>query len=83
MLNLKFDYDKDNDVLYISVGEPRPSYGYEEVEGIIIRRDFETHELTGVTILYLSKRLENLNELSRYLPFDFDIDIKKELKITN
>ncbi len=81
MSNLKFNYDKNSDVLYISVGRPKPSYGCEETEGIIIRRDFEKNELTGVTILHLSKRLKDIKELSRHLPFK--INIEKELNLTN
>ncbi len=81
MLDLKFDYDGENDVLYISIGSPRPSYGIEESEGIIIRRDFSTHELTGVTILYLTKRLDDIDKLMEKLPFE--CEIKKEMLFSN
>lgn len=59
------DHDKDNDVLYIGIGDRSNSYGDEEEEGIILLRDIDTEELTGVTILdflyrYKHKKLDGI-----------------------
>ncbi len=61
MLNQKNDvsinYDKKNDILYISLGEPLPSYGDEKYDGIVFRYSFIDERLTGFTILDFKKRL--------------------------
>ena len=56
MLNL--DYDKKNDVLYISIGRPKPSYGEEDVPGIVILKDIITDEITGITVFDFMKRIQ-------------------------
>jgi len=47
MKNLEFcmDYDEGADVLYISIGKPRPGYGDMIDDVVVIRRDFSTHEV--------------------------------------
>ncbi|MFE7063719.1 DUF2283 domain-containing protein [Sutcliffiella sp. NPDC057660] len=60
-------YDEANDVLYISFGEPRPSYSEDFAEGIYLRFDFENDELSGLTIMDFSKRRNELKNLN--LPF--------------
>lgn len=54
---LHFQYDRANDVLYISLGQPRPSYCDEVLPGIFLRKDLCTDEVTGVTILYPREQL--------------------------
>ena len=41
MLNteIKYDYDEEDDVLYLSIGNPKPSITEETEEGILIRKD--------------------------------------------
>ena len=46
-----YDYDEDDDILYLSIGEPTPSISDEIEEGIILRKDIKTKKVTGVTIL--------------------------------
>ena len=48
---LTFEYDEHADVLYISVGAPKPAISEEVDEGIIFRRDPATRQLTGLTII--------------------------------
>ena len=48
--HLNLTYDPSNDILYISIGAPRPSYGDDLFDGTILRYDLDTDELTGVTI---------------------------------
>lgn len=69
---LSIDYDEKFDVLYISIDEPKPSYGEEDYEGIIIRRNLENDDITGVTIIDYRKR--NKDIIKTYLPFILDFD---------
>jgi uncharacterized protein YuzE len=49
----KFDdvaYDRDADVLYLSIGPPKPGSGEETPEGHIVRYD-DAGELMGITIV--------------------------------
>ena len=55
--DLSWDYDEDGDVLYISVGEPRPAVGVDIGEGVILRYDEAEHEVVGITVLSLRRRL--------------------------
>ena len=48
---IKWDYDADADVLYISFGNPKNAEGIDIGEGTIIRIRPDTKEITGVTIL--------------------------------
>lgn len=65
----KIHYDSEADVLYISFGEPRPSYSEDFEEGIYLRYDMETDELTGVTILDFAKRKHDIEKM----PFPIDL----------
>ncbi len=54
---VEWDYDEEADVLYISIGEPRPAVGMDIGEGAILRYD-ETHqEVVGLTLIGLQARL--------------------------
>ena len=55
-------YDRNNDVLYVSIGKPRSSISRELVDGVLVRADLETRELTGLTIMNLSSRYGNMND---------------------
>lgn len=55
MLNL--NYDNKFDVLYISFGSPRDSYGEEEIPSVVTLKDIETDEITGYTIMGYKKLL--------------------------
>ncbi len=46
-----FDYDREADVLYLSIGEPRPALGVESPEGHVWLMDIETDEICGLTIV--------------------------------
>ena len=48
-------YDKETDVLYISFGTPKPSLSLDLGEGLLARYLDETGEITGFTILGLSR----------------------------
>jgi len=84
--SLNYNYDCSHDILYISIDAPRPSYGDDLSEGIIVRYDMITDELTGVTILNCKTRYLNndpeLLELTAKLKFPTDIDFKQAISIT-
>jgi uncharacterized protein YuzE len=48
---LSWDYDEEADVLYISVGKPRPAVGTDIGDGVIVRYDEKKKEVVGITIL--------------------------------
>lgn len=53
---LDVEYDKENDVLYISAGKPKEADdSVEPQEGVVIRT--RKGELVGITIIGLQKRL--------------------------
>lgn len=75
---LTADYDQDADVLYISVGKPRPSEGEDLECGIVLRYPFDdpTHVWAVTVVGYkangwarkvevLAKRLAPLLSVSR------------------
>ena len=55
----KLDYDPKYDVVYISLGDMSNSYGDEDPDGIVVHRDMDTDEITGVTVFGFSKRVKN------------------------
>ena len=44
-------YDDFSDVLYISFGNPRPGIADESEDGILVRKNPDTNEIVGVTII--------------------------------
>jgi uncharacterized protein YuzE len=62
---MKFFYDKEGDVLDISLGEPEEATSEEIGDDTIIRVN-EKNEIVGVTILNFEKRFEK-SEIE-YLP---------------
>ncbi len=58
---LNWDYDEEADVLYISVGKPRPAIGTDIGDGLVVRYDNKRKEIIGLTILGFRQRtLESL-----------------------
>ncbi len=54
---INWDYDEEADVLYLSVGEPRPAVGVDIGEGVILRYDEARREMVGLTLIGLRARL--------------------------
>jgi len=48
---LRVDFDADEDVLYLSVGDPTPGYADEAADGVLLRRSSADGKLIGVTAL--------------------------------
>jgi uncharacterized protein YuzE len=55
------EYDAEGDVLYLSMGEPRPSYGHETPEGHVQLFDQETDAFCGLTLISIAEVLGNLD----------------------
>jgi len=61
---LLIDYDEASDVLYLSLNEPRPALTYEGQEGLLIRKDPQTGEAVGVTVLAYDRHFRHLPDVS-------------------
>jgi len=58
---IKWDYDAEADILYISFGNPKNAEGVDIGEGTIIRIRPDTKEIIGVTIINpLNRTLSSL-----------------------
>ncbi|MDP8923089.1 MAG: DUF2283 domain-containing protein [Chloroflexota bacterium] len=51
------EYDAEADVLYISVGDPRPALGVDIGDGLVVRFDEAKREVAGLTIIGFRERL--------------------------
>ena len=54
---VKWDYDVEADVLYLSVGEPRPATAVDIGEGVVLRYDEAANEVVGLTLIGLRAKL--------------------------
>ncbi|MBO9370835.1 MAG: DUF2283 domain-containing protein [Chloroflexi bacterium] len=54
---ITWDYDEEADVLYLSIGEPRPAIGMDIGEGIVVRYDEIRQEVVGLTLIGLRARV--------------------------
>lgn len=70
-----WDYDSEQDVLYLDVGEPAASFVEEVpgVEGLHIRRALSDRRITGAVVLWYS--VQNRSQLVQHLPFRFDFSV--------
>lgn len=73
--SLAVNYDRDHDVLYISIGEPVPSYVDDDFDGVLIRRSYQDDVYSGVTILDFSSR--DTEKLKLMIPFMLDFEYIK------
>lgn len=51
-----WDYDEEADVIYLSVGEPKPAVGVDIGMGVVARYDEERKEVVGITLIGLRAR---------------------------
>ncbi|MGH8568169.1 MAG: DUF2283 domain-containing protein [Gammaproteobacteria bacterium] len=54
---LRWDYDEEADVLYLSVDEPKAAVGVDIGEGVVVRYDEVNKEVVGLTLLGLRARV--------------------------
>jgi len=62
------DYDAENDVLYLHVGEPQEAEGEETPEGHVLRYVPGTQQIVGLTILGARHILDRDGELLVTVP---------------
>jgi uncharacterized protein YuzE len=55
--SLNWYYDEEADVLYLSVGEPKPAEGIDIGDGVILRYNEAQREVVGLTLIGLRARL--------------------------
>ena len=53
---LRLSYDKDADVLYVSVGPPKPAICETLNNGVVVRYDEKTDRIIGFTVIDFIKR---------------------------
>ena len=73
-----YDYDRKNDVLYISIGSPKPAYGSGDFfKGVIVRRSLENDEIVGLTITNFKRSYEDgwLAKLKDQIPDLFPFEL--------
>ena len=56
------DYNAEADVLYLSIGDPKPAVGVDVGDGVILLYDEAHKEVVGITFIGLRERL--LKELA-------------------
>jgi uncharacterized protein YuzE len=61
---LDIDYDEHADVLYLAIDKPRIADTFDSEHGVLIRKDPETHEVVGVTILHYGGLFKKLLDRS-------------------
>ena len=54
---LNWDCDAEADVLYVSVGDPKPAMGLDIGEGVVVRYDEARKEVVGITLIGLRARV--------------------------
>jgi hypothetical protein len=62
------DYDAENDVLYLHVGEPQAAEGEETPEGHVLRYAPGTPRIVGLTVLGAQRILDRDGELRVTIP---------------
>lgn len=62
------DYDTENDVLYLHVGEPQQAEGEETPEGHVLRYALGSQQIVGLTVLGAQRILDREGELRVTIP---------------
>jgi len=65
---MEISYDKEADVLYITLRECENTDTVHRSDSILVTKDAETGDIVGYTVMYFSEK-ENLD-----IPIDEDID---------
>ena len=55
--SVRWDYDEDADVLYLTIGDPAPAVGVDVGEGVVVRYDEAEKQIVGLTVTGLRERL--------------------------
>lgn len=70
----RIDYDTKFDVLYYSLGDTSNSYGDEIDNRLILLRDIDTDNITGITVLDFMHYCMSNNEIVDVMSNYFNID---------
>jgi uncharacterized protein YuzE len=62
------DYDAENDILYLSIGEPQEADGETTPEGHHLRYAPGTYDIVGLTVLSPHRILEQDGDLTVTIP---------------
>ena len=73
---LDVHYDDEADVLYVSLGAPRAADTFPGEHGILIRKDMNTGEVIGVTIIGYEQHFRKLKDLSWLAESDLPSDLE-------
>ena len=70
---LEYDYDREADVLYVSIGRPQPAICREvaEVEGLHLLHSLADNRICGATVVWYSKQDKQV--LRESIPFKVDL----------
>jgi len=71
---VRFHYDREADVLYLSVGKPQRAKTIEMGEDFILRLHPKTGEVVGVTIIDFSRHFPQLKPTHFKLPANGSFD---------
>ena len=71
---VQFHYDREADVLYLSVGKPQRAKTVEMGEDFILRLHPKTGEVIGVTIIDFSRHFPQLKPAPLNLPANGSFD---------
>ena len=71
---VQFHYDREADVLYLSVGKPQRAKTVEMGEDFVLRLHPKTAEVVGITIINFSKHFPQLKPARRDLPINGSFD---------
>ncbi len=77
---VQFHYDREADVLYLSVGRPQRAKSVEMGEDFILRLHPKTAEVVGVTIINFSRHFPQLEPARLDLPINGSFDPARLLK---
>lgn len=74
MMQPKINYDSQFDILDYMLQPDAESYGDEEIDQIVIFRDFDTDEVTGYKIFNFKKICQEKSELYSIISSYFDVE---------
>ncbi len=67
-------YDKEGDVLYLTIGEPQVAISREMGDDVLLRVHPETGKIVGMTILNFASRFSDLNR-EQPLPVQMELRV--------
>lgn len=70
--DIKLNYDKEHDILYIYFGEPRISYDEEMAPGIFVRYSEKDDAVTGLIVMDYKKK--NKHNIQKHIPININFN---------